>query len=148
MTTLDILFLSTQDRKRFCHSREIQPNLFPCTDPLEEGEILGGCPPQWDSATSPTQHHTCIHVYTAVLRSDSWVGQRTYISFEIKIFENLKISSSSNFNCSMFQVWYICWSKSPQHLDLDMQLLLWKILHFPYIWTWIIMNNCFTWKGQ
>lgn len=29
-----------------------------------------------------------------------------------KIFENLKISSSSNFNCSMFQVWYICWSKS------------------------------------
>jgi len=31
-------------------------------------------------------------VYTAVLRSDSWVGQRTYISLEIKIFENLRIA--------------------------------------------------------
>ena len=66
--------------------------MLPCTGPLEEGEILGGCPPQRDSATSPTQRHTRIHVYTAVLRSDSWVGQRTYISFEIKIFENLRIA--------------------------------------------------------
>ena len=39
----------------------------------------------------PNTTHAHTHIYTAVLSSDSWVGQRTYISFEIKIFEDLRI---------------------------------------------------------
>lgn len=37
----------------------------------------------------PTDDNATKH--TLVLNSDSWVGQRTYIPFEIKIFENLKM---------------------------------------------------------
>lgn len=82
MTTVDAFFIFKHPawREMLTFQRNGTQSAFQCWSPGRRRST------QWSSILLTT-----MPPHTHWFSTDSWVGQRTYIPFEIKIFENLKM---------------------------------------------------------